>query len=181
MFLFFSRKKRAEEEKQAQHTWGPCTLASRQYEILHLVVIQSWTHLVLYGKSSGGVEIFTRRIMKFCGVFSSCKIRCIPRQRCETRSSWYSGVKADIVHHQREGGIDKVLFRIFSVYFPYISSCTHALLLFSAFSRDRGLFRNRVDCSHSGISHQALPLQPLFSQWVLRLATLGVGAFCFAQ
>jgi len=117
MFLFFSRKKRAEEEKQAQHTWGPCTLASRQYEILHLVVIQSWTHLVLYGKSSGGVEIFTRRIMKFCGVFSSCKIRCIPRQRCETRSSWYSGVKADIVHHQREGGIDKVLFRIFSVYF----------------------------------------------------------------
>lgn len=74
-----------------------------------------------------------------------------------------------------------VSIKFFSVYFPYISSCTHALLLFSAFSRDRGLFRNRVDCSHSGISHQALPLQPLFSQWVLRLATLGVGAFCFAQ
>lgn len=107
MFIFFSWKKMAgEREESKQYAWGPCVLVPRQYEILHLAVIQSWTHLVLYGKSSGGVEIFTRRITKFREVFSGCKIRCIPRQRCETRSSWRWSRRRQsgyCVYRQREG------------------------------------------------------------------------------
>lgn len=65
------------------------------------------------------------------------------------------GVKADIVSPAKggEGSIAKVLFRIF---LRVLTRC-----FYLAHFLEIGDFRNRVDRSHSRISHQALPLEPL--------------------
>lgn len=151
---------------------GPCTLTPRRYEILHLVVIQSWTHLALYGAEERRVEIFARRITKFRGASpASSRSSTRPRQRRGTRSSW------------RQSGywVSPTAGATFKILFPYISS--RALLLFSALFSPRpapGGSCRAADPFHSGIFHQAPP--PRATRLVMSPARLWRrGAFCSVQ
>lgn len=155
MFLLFLARKEwagGRGGRGERNMPDPYTLAPRQYEILHLVVIQSWTHLAFYGRNSGGVEIFTRRITKFRKASAGCEVRRILGQRC-TRSSLRSLSWSG--YWVLPAG---AALKLYSVYF---FAHSHALLLFTTVPRGRrDSPRAKSIVSISGISHQTLPLQP---------------------
>lgn len=109
MSPFFSHgrgRERERERRQQARLRG--TLTSRQYEILRLAVIQSWTHLALYGESGDGAEIFTRRITKFRAA-SPSRNSTYPRNNDAGQDRCGTGVKADIGYRRARGCDAKTL------------------------------------------------------------------------